>query len=159
VGRAWKKRKHLPFSNPGRAADPRHQPQGASPAQTTTVAVQAQFSGPLPPPEVLVRYNQIEPGFANRIMALAEGQSQHRQHLERIVVEGNVKHEGRGQLYGFVIAMTTILSSGVLVYMGKTVEGLAGMLGTLAALAGIFVYGRRRKDKELSEKQQQQLQQ
>jgi uncharacterized membrane protein len=46
------------------------------------------FQGPLPPPDVLERYNLVVPNGAERIMAMAESQVHHRQKLESIVVSG-----------------------------------------------------------------------
>ena len=36
----------------------------------------ASFSGPIPPPNILAGYNAIEPGLADRIMKMAEHQSE-----------------------------------------------------------------------------------
>jgi uncharacterized membrane protein len=41
------------------------------------------FSGPLPPPTLLDQYNKIVPGSAKTIIEMAEGQSKHRQELEK----------------------------------------------------------------------------
>nr|DAR22085.1 MAG TPA: putative membrane protein [Caudoviricetes sp.] len=51
------------------------------------IMVQQHFSGPIPPPEILSGYEQIHPGFADRIISMAEKQSAHRQGLEKIRVE------------------------------------------------------------------------
>lgn len=50
--------------------------------RVTTVATSS-FRGPLPPPDALARYEQICPGFADRIVALAEREAENRQRLER----------------------------------------------------------------------------
>ena len=52
---------------------------------------QAVFRGPVPPPEVLAGYEATLPGAADRILAMAERQSRHRQELETTVVAGESK--------------------------------------------------------------------
>src|ERR1022692_1359972 len=83
------------------------------PAQTAELRFQAMmqrsFSGPIPPPELLERYNQALPGTAERIIAMAESQHDHRQQLELKVVNANVAAQTRGTYLGFVVAMTAIL--------------------------------------------------
>ena len=40
------------------------------------------YSGPIPPPEALARYEEIQPGAADRILKMAEKQQEHRMALE-----------------------------------------------------------------------------
>ena len=63
--------------------------QGGSPSANAVLKaklIQLQqstsFSGPLPHPEILERYNSAVPGGAERIIAMAEKQSDHRMRLE-----------------------------------------------------------------------------
>ena len=41
------------------------------------------FVGPLPPPDMLKAYNEVEPGLAARIIEMAEAEAQHRRERER----------------------------------------------------------------------------
>ncbi len=66
---------------------------------TTIRASSESWIGPLPPPRLLEQYNKILPGLAERIVSLTEAQSKHRQHLEKTVVESQVKESYRGQLF------------------------------------------------------------
>ena len=45
--------------------------------------IQSEFRGPIPPPEIISGYEAIIPGAADRILAMAEKQSQHRQEMEK----------------------------------------------------------------------------
>jgi uncharacterized membrane protein len=42
-------------------------------------AVEEQFSGPIPHPNILESYNRILPGAAERILSMAEEEQKHRQ--------------------------------------------------------------------------------
>jgi uncharacterized membrane protein len=55
---------------------------------------QSEFSGPLPPPGMLARYNDALPDGADRIVKMAEDQSSHRRRME-----------SRGQIFAFVLAL------------------------------------------------------
>jgi uncharacterized membrane protein len=110
------------------------------------------FSGPLPPPEILQRYNEIVPGAADRIIKMAESQHDHRQALEKSVVDSNVFSQKIGLSLGFVIAMTAICGGIWLSAIGKSGSGLTAIIGALAALVGVFVYGKVQQGKELAEK-------
>lgn len=50
----------------------------------------SRYSGPLPKPEDLAKYEQVLSGSADRIIRMAERQAEHRQKLEKVVVESNV---------------------------------------------------------------------
>jgi len=113
---------------------------------------QAHFSGPLPPPEMLARYNDAVPGGAERILAMAENQSKHRQELERIVIDANAHTQKTAPVYGFIICMTAILGGIYLIYLGKSAQGLASIVTALVSLAAVFVIGKLRQKKELNEK-------
>ncbi len=112
------------------------------------------YSGPLPPPEMLQKYNEIEPGLVNRIVAMAEAQAHHRQTLEAKVISDRGINERRGALYGFVIALVVVIGSLGLLAAGMKIEGLTGLITTIAALAGVFVYGRRSQRKENEQKRE-----
>ena len=57
------------------------------------VQVTGQFRGPLPPPDVLERYNQVAPDAASRIIDMAEQESSHRRNLEQIIVIMSTKKQ------------------------------------------------------------------
>ena len=49
------------------------------------------FSGPLPPPEILERFNDVGPGAAERIIKMAEEQFAHRVYLEKNVIGSDIE--------------------------------------------------------------------
>lgn len=129
--------------------------RGMAQSQSAELRVQAMmqaFSGPLPPPEALERYNQILPGAAERIIAMAESQHAHRQELEKHVIKSNVAAQKLGTILGFVVAMTVVLGGMFLVYEGKNGAGLAAILTALASLVGVFVYSKHEQQKDLAKK-------
>lgn len=110
------------------------------------------FSGPLPPPEVLIGYNEAFQGAAERIVAMAESQLKHRQGLESKVVESNCRNERTGQIIGAVLSGIAILGGIYLAAHDKPLSGFGVILIDLTTLAGIFVYARREQSKERADK-------
>ena len=127
-------------------------PTSPSSAAIATVTQSVSFSGPLPPPGLLAEYNDVIPNGAERIMAMAERQSVHRESLEARVVAGNVASQTRGSHYAFIICLITIIGGFVLIGMGKNIYGLSAVIGSLATLAGVFVIARIEQRKERVEK-------
>ncbi|MHB8836708.1 MAG: DUF2335 domain-containing protein [Candidatus Methylomirabilia bacterium] len=103
-------------------------------------------SGPLPPPEDLARYNQVVPGFAERIVVMAESEISHRHSQESRSIDADVAANKSvlierkiGQAMAFVIAMTVIGIGGFLVYSGHPIAGtIFGGLG-LAPVVTAFI--------------------
>jgi uncharacterized membrane protein len=110
------------------------------------------FSGPLPPPEALARYNEVIPGGAERILAMAERQSAHREALESKVVNANASSQKMGSTYAFILSLVAVVGGVWLIHDGKSVTGLATILADLAALAGVFVVSRSKQAKERVQK-------
>jgi uncharacterized membrane protein len=118
-------------------------------------AITAQrFTGPLPPPEILRKYDELLPGSAERIIAMAERQGAHRQRLESEVVTSNCRNERLGMIFGFVICVTAISAGIYAVKMGKEGFGIAAIISALAAPMAVFIYGKSRQKKDLEASQQ-----
>jgi hypothetical protein len=110
------------------------------------------FSGPIPPASELLKYEQVLPGAAERIMSMAERQSIHRQKMEDKMLDANIKSEKRGQFFGFTVFITVILIGFVLLIFDKKIEGLASILGSIAGVIGLFIYSREDTKRELQKK-------
>jgi uncharacterized membrane protein len=119
----------------------------------STVTQSVSFTGPLPHPALLAKYNEVIPNGAERIMAMAERQSAHREALEAQVVAGNVASQARGSHYAFIISLVTIIGGFVLIGMGKSVIGVSAVIGSLATLAGVFIFAKIEQKRERVEKQ------
>ena len=72
--------------------------------------------------------------------------------MEEKVITSNVSSQKLGVKLGFVIAMTAMLGGIGLALAGKSVAGLTSIIGALAALVGVFVYGKKHQGRELDEK-------
>lgn len=113
-----------------------------------------QFSGPLPPPEILRRYNETVPGCAERIIAMAERQGAHRQGLESKVINSNIINERMGMLLGFALCVAALSAGTYLILQGKDATGIAAIIIALASPAAVFIYGKRKQAKDLQVRQQ-----
>lgn len=110
------------------------------------------FSGPIPPASELLKYEQVLPGAAERIMSMAERQSIHRQKMEDKMLDANIKSEKRGQFFGFTIFITVMLFGFVLLIFDKKIEGLVSILVSIASVIGLFIYSREDGKRELQKK-------
>jgi len=99
-------------------------------------------SGPLPDPETLTQYGQIIPNGAERIMVMAENQSAHRLGLENYAVKEQMQQSGRGQIFGFIIAIIAIACGTYLTVIGESTVGGILLGTTLVSLVSIFVLGK-----------------
>ena len=102
------------------------------------------FVGPLPPPEELAKYNEVDPGLANRIVLMAEGEQKHRHRMNGWEVFQGLF----GQLSALVIALTLIVGGLVTVNNGHQIPGgiLTGI--GLAPLIGLFLWRSRISKKD-----------
>lgn len=138
----------------GKRIGKQQQPQGDSPEKRQEVkrrelieiqaAIQTRsFSGPLPPPDTIAEYNQSIPNGAERIMAMAERQSAHREQLEDQVVRGNIASQTRGSYFAFVLALVALLGGFFLIYTGKSAAaGLVAIISSVGSLAAAFAYSK-----------------
>jgi Predicted membrane protein (DUF2335) len=70
------------------------------------------------------------PDGAERIVKMAENQSNHRRALE-----------SRGQIFAFVLAFVAIVGGMGLIADGRSVEGLVPLVAAIGGLIGLFIYG------------------
>jgi uncharacterized membrane protein len=126
----------------------------------TTQQIQGRFtSGPIPPPDQLEHYERVQSGLAERIVAMAEkqlviaeGQTKHRQDLEKKVIGHNIILSYLGLASGFVLGAGGLGAATWLIYLGKQLGGGAAFVASLATLAGLFFYGKRQQSQELQRK-------
>ena len=142
---------------PNEQADPLAQPDDTAPTSSSTTPAEfpdeaqhavvvrqayAAFSGPLPPPSLLKGYEEVCPGSADRIITMAEKQQQHRHSMEKW-----------GLAASFLLTFTLVIGSIWLVYQGKELTGLVLLIGETVSLAGLFLWGRKRKEQEHAERE------
>jgi uncharacterized membrane protein len=106
------------------------------------------YSGPLPHPEILKRYNEILPDAAAKILSMVERQELHRHELENMVINSDCKNARLGLHYGLIIGMTAVVGGIVCTLLGHEIGGsIIGGIG-LAGLVSVFVYGSKLKREE-----------
>ena len=117
--------------------------------EAQAVSVVAHWSGPLPPPAELQAYENALPGCAERIVAMAESQAQHRQRLEWAEtqaecnsIEAEIASERRGAWLGFIVTVVVIGLSTYLIIAGFLAIGIGLISVGLISLVGLFIYGR-----------------
>ena len=97
----------------------------------------------------------VVPNGAERIVALAERQVEHRQSLENAVVHANIRAESRGQTFAFLLALIVVVGGIVLIAFNKDVQGLAAIITAFIGLATVFVYGRWQQKQERERKRRE----
>ncbi len=115
------------------------------------VSATTSFSGPIPPPEILINYNNAVPDGAERILVMAEKQNEHRMELEAKVVFADIVRSYLGVGAGLVVAVLFGVLAYLLIDGGHEAAGISLGTGTLASIVGTFVYGtisRRRERRE-----------
>ena len=117
-------------------------------SQLDITYMEAVWRGPLPPPEVVQRYEDMVPGAADRLLTLTEKQQAHSHNIEekvinihQTVVGGDSRRSDIGLWLGFVVAVLGILCGTYLGLRGHEWLGavIAGV--PLTYLVGAFIYG------------------
>lgn len=97
--------------------------------------VKSEFSGPIPPPNIIKGYEEVLPGAADRIIAMAEKQSSHRQEMEKTMVEAESRDSLLGVLFAFVLGMSCIIASIIMVIFVP--DNAGAISGALIGVTGI----------------------
>jgi uncharacterized membrane protein len=136
-------------SDEGAPEAPAHRDRRADVA-TQGLAIGTRFEGPIPPPEMLREYERIKPGFADRILGLAEREAAHRHQETSKLVDAQItdasagRIEARwGQILAFFVGLFAIgAGSYVAVHDAQWAGGFIGT-GGVVGLVSVFIQGRR----------------
>lgn len=112
-----------------------------------TVAIRqaASYSGPIPDPMSLEKYESIQPGFADRIISMAENEAKHRHEMETQAMMHTVRISNLGIIFAFI---SVLVFGGLIFYAlcrGLNVSALGVAIAAIASVAGVFVFMRSRK--------------
>lgn len=110
------------------------------------------WGGPLPPPDVLIQYNEAAPNAADRILAMAEKQAEHRQRLEAYAIPAQQMQSAKGQIFGLTIGLSGIAGATLCGIFGSAWAAIAIAGGSLGVLTVSFVFGKQAQAKQLREK-------
>ncbi len=107
------------------------------------------YSGPIPPPDLLQRFDEVYPGAAKQILDDFVQESTHRRAMERKVVSAESFKEVFGAVFGGLVGLTGVGGGLWLAHEGRSTGGLGAVFATLASLVGIYWYQTRRATPEI----------
>lgn len=117
--------------------------------------VHQSFAGPIPPPNLLEAYNKIVPNAAERLIKMAEDNSQHLRDVEQKALDANIAIEHkhieitkRGQNYAFCFVISLLIT--VMVTAWLKAYWVAGVIGitSVASIVIAFISGGKLKQDE-----------
>ncbi len=114
-----------------------------SPSQQTRTVATDSFEGPIPPPNILSAYDQVEPGLANRIVTMAEEEAVHRRGIEKKVINAQILETTLGQFLGFGIGTITIGGGVIASIYGSAILGAGISTVGVVGLVSVFIIGRK----------------
>lgn len=97
--------------------------------------IAAEFSGPIPPPSLMAGYEKLLPGAADRILCMAEKQSDHRQKMEMELLRSDARDSLLGIIFAFVLSITCLVAGVLIVFLNNNVG--AAVCGSLLGVSGI----------------------
>jgi uncharacterized membrane protein len=105
------------------------------------------FSSNYPPPEMMEKYARIDPGFPDRLLAMAEKEGNHRRRIESRITNWSIVLDLVGMLFA-VGAVAGVLYVGYLFMKNDYPKLGASMIGALTvAIAITFITRGRRGGK------------
>lgn len=112
-----------------------------NPPVPAAIIQSAEFSGPLPPPSLLRAYEQVCPGFAERIVKMAEVEQAHRHGTEKrdqLALSNIIGIRKIGQFCGFTLGFVGI-SGGILLCAMNRSSGFHTIVLSLGTLLSVYV--------------------
>jgi len=121
--------------------------QGQTPQQQVVLQHQT-WQGPLPPPEQLAQFNQIVPGAAERILAMAEEEGRHTRAVQATALQAAVRSQFLGQGFAFLIAIGGMVAAYLLAMHGH--DGVASIIAgtTITTIVVAFLQARKQSKSE-----------
>lgn len=111
-----------------------------------TVLQQERFSGPLPHPRHLREYEDILPGAAERILAMAENTLDHNRAMDQRIVTDDRDDRAIGMHYGLAAFFGALIGAGVMGALGQKEVAIAFLAATVVGAVAVFVKGRLGKE-------------
>lgn len=115
---------------------------------STQITAVSTYSGPLPRPEDLAKYNEIVPGAAERILSMAEKEMRHRQEIEQRESKGRINLAYISTALSFISVLVLAGLIGYSLYIGRFGTAIGVAIGAIASVAGIFVYAKASRNKQ-----------
>lgn len=95
--------------------------------------IQSEFSGPIPPPNIIKGYEDILPGAAER-------QSAHRQEMERVMVNAEARDSLLGVCFAFLLGIGCLIASAIIViYVPEKTGAISSAMVGITGIASIIV--------------------
>lgn len=103
----------------------------------------AYYSGPLPPPEMMRGYEDVQSGSADRILATMEREQNQR-----------ARYENLGLILAFLVAIALIALSAYALTLGSVAASIGVIVAGIASTTGTFIYGNRARRRQLRERRE-----
>ncbi len=122
--------------------------------RAVAISINKSHSGPIPDAETLSEYNNVIPDGANRIMIMAEKQSEHRIAMENKVISSQIIQSNLGQIFALIIGLFTIGVGAWCICSGYEFGGGFLGVGGVVGLVTAFIQGKNSQKKDLNSKKQ-----
>ncbi|MBF0108183.1 MAG: DUF2335 domain-containing protein [Magnetococcales bacterium] len=104
------------------------------------------FEGPIPPPRIMEKYEELVPGSADRILRMAEKSVDFQHSMTRDALSLQANDTRRGQWFAFLVAFGALVAGVIAIPTGNPGTGAAIISTTLAGGIGTFIISRRNDD-------------
>lgn len=101
------------------------------------VVVSTAYRGPIPPPEMLADYAEIDPNFPKTIMQRADDEQKHRHKLEDKALDAEISTFRYAQFFGFLILLGLLGLGAYSIFSGNTIGAVASIAASIAS--GLWV--------------------
>jgi len=107
--------------------------------------VSENFSGPMPHPKHLQQYEEILPGSAKRMLAMAEKAQEHNASMQKTIVAAEVEDQKRGMVFGFIGLLVALGFAGYSAFLGRADLAAIFVGSVVLGAITLFVKGRSAK--------------
>lgn len=97
------------------------------------------YSGPVPEPEMMERFEHISPGSADRMWRMAEKQMDHRHYVERRRTDTEAFQRIGGLISATLLGLVVSVGGLWLIDRGHSIAGYSTLIGAAAVFAGAFL--------------------